>query len=97
MAEIYELAIKTESAMPMFPEALLRLRSVMQMTGISRTEIYRRMDAGTFPRPVQIGAQTVAWRQSDIQRWIEALPTRPEKVTSSPAARIALKAKQIRR
>jgi len=60
-----------------FPEALLRLPSVIAMTGISRTEIYRRIEDGTFPRPVVLGPNSVAWKQSDLLQWIAELPVQP--------------------
>lgn len=60
-----------------FPEALLRLPAACQMTGLSRSEIYRRMEVGRFPRPVQVSENVVAWRQSDIVRWIAELPIQP--------------------
>ena len=81
MAEIYRIGSANEP--PHGPDALLRLPSVIQMTGISRSEIYRRIGRNRFPRPVQIGAQSVGWRQSDIQRWIADLPAR--KTSGSPA------------
>ena len=59
------------------PERLLKRREVEQMIGLSVAAIYAKMDAGTFPRPVRIGSGkngAVAWRLSDIQRWIDALP-----------------------
>ncbi|RKF23337.1 AlpA family transcriptional regulator [Altericroceibacterium spongiae] len=52
-------------------DRLLRLPSVVETTGLSRRTIYRKMDCGEFPRSVQISANAVAWRQSDIDRWIE--------------------------
>ena len=58
-------------------ERLLKRREVEQMVGLSVAAIYARMDAGTFPRPVRIGTGkngAVAWRLSDIQKWIDALP-----------------------
>ena len=54
------------------PDALLLTSEVMEFAGISRSEIYRRMTTGTFPRPMRLGVQRVAWRLSDVQRWIAA-------------------------
>lgn len=49
---------------------LLRLPSVKERTGLSRSEIYRRMGARTFPRAVKLGSRAVAWVEEDIDLWI---------------------------
>ena len=58
-------------------ERLLRRRDVEQMTGMSCSTIYRKMDIGEFPRPRRIGtglSGAVAWRLSDIKDWMESRP-----------------------
>lgn len=55
-------------------ETLLRLRDVMKMTTLGSTTIYRKMDAGEFPRPLNLGGNVVRWKMSDVQRWISGLP-----------------------
>ena len=52
-------------------EKLNRLPEVMDRTALSRSSIYLGMKKGTFPKPVHIGERAVAWRESDIQRWID--------------------------
>jgi len=52
---------------------LLRLNSVLQRTPISKSEIYRRVRAGTFPAPIRLGARAVAWLESDIDQYIQKL------------------------
>jgi prophage regulatory protein len=56
--------------------AILRLPQVIRFTGLSRTNIYRRIAAGTFPAPVALGPRAVGWRESDIESWIDALLAR---------------------
>ena len=53
---------------------LLRLRQVEEITGLSRSSIYRRMQAGEFPRPVKIGSTAVRWSEGEIVAWLESLP-----------------------
>jgi prophage regulatory protein len=53
-------------------ESLLRIEKVREACGLSRTELYRRMREGGFPRPVALGRRAVAWRDSDVQAWIAA-------------------------
>ena len=52
------------------PQKFLRLPQVRDLTGVSSTTLWRWERAGTFPPRVQIGPNTVAWRESDIQRWM---------------------------
>ncbi|MEP5155186.1 AlpA family transcriptional regulator [Planktotalea sp.] len=52
-------------------ERMLRRPAVEEMTGLSRTSIYNRMNLGTFPRAVKIGVTAVAWPESVIQEWIQ--------------------------
>ena len=49
---------------------LMRLPEVVQMTGVSRSTIYRWMENGEFPRQISLGANTVAWLESDVEDWI---------------------------
>lgn len=49
---------------------LLRLRDVKARTKLSRTTIYRRISAGTFPPSIRLSAGLVAWYESDIDAWV---------------------------
>ncbi len=53
---------------------LLRIRDLEQKVGLSRATIYRRIAAGTFPRPRQVGEQAVAWVESEVDTWIGSRP-----------------------
>ena len=59
-----------ESATPPF----LRMHTVMRMTGLGRSTIYRMIADSKFPRPVRLGARAVAWRRTDLDRWSETRP-----------------------
>ena len=52
-------------------EYLLNIKEVMRRVTFSRSEIYKRMAANQFPKPIQLGRQRVAWRISNIERYIE--------------------------
>jgi prophage regulatory protein len=47
----------------------LRLAQVKEITGLSRSTIYRYMDKGMFPKHYDLGPRTVAWLEQDIQGW----------------------------
>lgn len=52
-------------------ERLIRLPEVKSRTGLSTSDLYRRMEAGTFPRQIKLGAKAVAWIETEVQEWIE--------------------------
>lgn len=49
----------------------LRLRDVINTTGLSRSSIYLLMRDDKFPRNILLGARSVGWTQSSIDQWIE--------------------------
>lgn len=51
---------------------LLRFPSVLAQTGLSKTEIYRRIKRGAFPQPVKLGVRAVAFYAADIDAWVES-------------------------
>jgi prophage regulatory protein len=73
------------------PERLLTIRQVRDMCALGASTIYRRMNAGTFPRPVSLGDSTVRWRLSSINAWMNALevadpaPSRGRPLKQPPA------------
>jgi len=52
---------------------LLRLPDVIKLTTLSKTEIYRRIQQGRFPRQVKLSPRKSAWRQADIEQWMQEL------------------------
>ncbi|WEJ99470.1 MAG: AlpA family phage regulatory protein [Candidatus Sphingomonas phytovorans] len=52
------------------PDRILRLKTVLDRTGLSRSTMYRKMENGTFPHNLQIGARCVGWRESAIADWL---------------------------
>jgi prophage regulatory protein len=53
---------------------LLRIRSVMKITGLGRSTIYRQIASHKFPCPVRLTSRAVAWRSSDIDAWSGTRP-----------------------
>ena len=52
---------------------LLRLPQVVELTGLRRSTIYKRISEGSFPRPYSLGGRAVAWKDSDIKAWQDSL------------------------
>ncbi len=51
---------------------ILRLPEVRQRTGRSRSRIYADVQAGKFPKPINIGPRAIGWIQSEVDDWIAA-------------------------
>lgn len=49
---------------------ILRLRTVLERAGLSRSTLYRKIARGTFPLQVRISERCIGWRENDIQRWL---------------------------
>ena len=49
---------------------LERLPHVRARTGLSRSEIYRRIALGEFPAPVKLGPRASAWHAAELDAWI---------------------------
>ncbi|MFC5428473.1 helix-turn-helix transcriptional regulator [Paraburkholderia denitrificans] len=49
---------------------ILRRRQVEAATGLSRSTIYSRIKAKTFPPAVHLGLRSVGWRAGDIDAFL---------------------------
>ena len=67
------------------PPRMLRFPDVMTATGLSRTTIWRRIRAGTFPAPLSLGENSVGWPEPAIAAWLESRPV----VHYAPKAAVA--------
>jgi prophage regulatory protein len=51
-------------------DRIIRLRTVLDRTGLSRSTVYRNIAEGTFPSQVRISVHGAGWREYAINRWI---------------------------
>ena len=51
---------------------LMRLKDVMQQTGLARATIYKYMNDGSFPLSVPLGGRAVAWVEQEVNDWVLA-------------------------
>ena len=56
---------------------LIRVRAVLEKTGMSKTTMYRQISLGGFPRPIQLTEKTTAWREHEVDEWIESREATP--------------------
>ncbi|WP_256753464.1 AlpA family transcriptional regulator [Mesorhizobium sp. Mes31] len=52
------------------PDRIIRLKTVLARTGLSRSTMYRKIAEGTFPAQIKISINGAGWRESDVHRWI---------------------------
>lgn len=55
---------------------LLRLPEALQLTGLGRTAFLDRVRSGEIAPPVKLTERASAWREADLQRWIDSRPYR---------------------
>ena len=63
---------------------MLRPPEVMTRTGLSRTTIWRRVRAGTFPAPTELGENSIGWPESEITSWLAKRPRRTYGADATP-------------
>ena len=49
---------------------LLRVADLCALLRLSRTQIYRKIAAGSLPPPFHLGPNTPRWRRATIDRWL---------------------------
>lgn len=83
-----------------FMDCLLRLPSVMGVTGLKRAKLYDLVKKGNFPAPYDLtgdgSGRSVGWLESEVAAWIAARinagpmksvlrSTQPEQAATQPA------------
>lgn len=48
----------------------LKLPDVSAKVGLKKTEIYRRIKAGEFPKPLHLGARASVWVDEHVEAWM---------------------------
>lgn len=51
---------------------IIRLKEVIDSTGLARSTIYKYIGDGSFPKPVSLGDRCVGWVESEVHEWILA-------------------------
>ncbi|ARD39198.1 AlpA family transcriptional regulator [Edwardsiella ictaluri] len=54
------------------PQRFIRMREVIQRTGLSKSSIYDLMDKCLFPKTVRLGGRSVAFVESEIDEWMNS-------------------------
>jgi len=50
----------------------LRLPSVSEKVGLSRSQIYKLIQQGEFPEPIKLGPKISVWIEEKLEAWMDA-------------------------
>ena len=65
---------RLESLTSMPAEALVSAKELSILSGRSRASIWRDVQAGRLPKPIEIGPQTRRWRVADVRAYLNGGP-----------------------
>lgn len=51
---------------------ILRMQDIIDYLKVSKATINRWRNDGSFPEPIQLGANSIGWKRSTIEKWLEA-------------------------
>ena len=51
-------------------DRILRINAVLEMTGLSRSTLYRKIERGVFPKQIKLSERCAGWRQSAVNAWM---------------------------
>ncbi len=52
------------------PTKVLRLPKVLEKIGISRSQLYRLISQGDFPKQYHLSTRTAVWDEAEIDLWL---------------------------
>ena len=64
--------IKAASCNGSLPDRPRSIKWVTAFTGKSKQTIYRWESLGFFPKRVRLGANSVAWLESEVKAWLDS-------------------------
>lgn len=50
----------------------IKLKEVINITGLSRSTVYKFITDNKFPKSVSLGDRAVAWVEDEVTDWMEA-------------------------
>lgn len=51
-------------------QKVLRMKGVVEMTGLSRSAIYKKVADNQFPRQIKLGARASGWLLDEVTGWL---------------------------
>ena len=56
------------------PQRLISMKQLLERIPLSKTEIYRRINGGNFPKPIRLGKNRIAFLETEVEAWISERP-----------------------
>ncbi len=50
---------------------LIKLSRVQEITALSHTSVYRKIQANAFPKPIKLGLRASGWVEKEVYNWVE--------------------------
>lgn len=82
------LRLRTNIARPIGSDSedkmskLINLKQVQDVVPLSKSQIYRLMKTGDFPKSVKLGVRRVAWREDEVRQWAQSRPSSVANISS---------------
>jgi len=54
-------------------QGFIRQKRLLGILGFSAPTLWRKVKAGTFPKPIKLGANMTAWRVEEVHQWMNGL------------------------
>ena len=62
-----------------------RRKELLELLGISATTLYAWIAEGRFPRPINLGANSVAWLQSEVDACLQERARERDRLAAADA------------
>ena len=56
-------------------EKLLRIKQILEIVPLGKSTVWKMVAEGNFPQPIKLTERCTAWRESEVQQWMEELIT----------------------
>jgi prophage regulatory protein len=63
-------------------KSVIRYPEVRDLTGFSRSTIWRFEKAGQFPKRIALGRNSVGWKAEEVAGWLDSRPRVAESAAS---------------
>ena len=57
-------------------DRMLKIGEVLELAGLSKPSVYRRMKDSNFPQPKAMGPRAVGWSETEVRQWLSDRPTK---------------------
>jgi hypothetical protein len=54
-------------------QGFIRQKRLLGLLAFSAPTLWRKVKAGTFPKPIKLGANMTAWKVEEVHQWMSGL------------------------